>query len=399
MFNVIFYEDEIGDSVPKKSDVFELSTLENGSELFCENTSLTKLYNDMPALTNGYRMFYNCSSLEIFGGDIPSVIDGTQMFYGCTSLKSFTPTLDSVTKGEAMFYGCSKLTSFTTNLSSVTGGREMFSGCSGLTTFKSDLSSLINGNRMFASCFKLNSIISNFDSLADGMYMFYDCTNLTSFKQDIKSITTGNFMFYGCSNLKSFTSDLSSLENGSDMFSSCINLVTFTSDLSSLTNGARMFYKCKLDAPSVMYILETLPQRTSNTSITIGIGVSQSTVNGKTTSQQLLDFAKDVGYNSWNNLKQAFIDKKWSVTWQFGGTAFDITLSEDEQFRGIPVYARLIEEENPEMAEYCTEDGTKYYNIDWGHDVTHPEDFEYFGSLLEACGYYGVIPKIYLEEV
>ena len=192
------------------------------------------------------------------------------------------------------------------------------------------------------------------------------------------------------------------------MFNGCTKLTSFTSDLSSLTNGGSMFYKCKLDAPSVMYIIATLPQNTSNNSITIGINVSSSIVNGKNTATQLLEFANEVGYETWAKLKQAFIDKKWSVTWQYGGTTSSITLSEDEQFRGVPVYARLIEvlpqgeeytEEEKEMAEYCTEDGTKYYNIEWGHDVTHPEEFEYFGSLLEACGYYGVIPKIYLEEV
>ena len=250
---------------------------------------------------------------------------------------------------------------------------------------------------LFGYCSSLISFDADLSSLIYGIRMFEECNQLTSFNADLSSLTDGFSMFDGCSALTSFSSDLSKLTYGDYMFTRCSALTSFSSDLSSLMSGYGMFGGCKLTPASIWQILTTLPQNTSNKSITIGIGVSSSTVNGKNTATQLLEFANEVGYETWAKLKQAFIDKKWSVTWQYGGTTSSITLSEDEQFRGIPVYARLIEEENPEMAEYCTEDGTKYYNILWGHDVTHPEDFEYFGSLLEACGYYGVIPKKYYE--
>jgi hypothetical protein len=39
----------------------------------------------------------------------------------------------------------------------------------------------------------------------------------------------------------------------------------------------------------------------------------------------LADFAKEAGFNSWNDLNQAFIDKGWDVEWQYGGTSISIT--------------------------------------------------------------------------
>jgi hypothetical protein len=69
-----------------------------------------------------------------------------------------------------------------------------------------------------------------------------------------------------------------------------------------------------------------------------------------------LEFANKVGYNSWEDLKQSFVDKGWTVTFQYGGTRTDITLSEDEQFRGIPIYAKAIEIQ-PE-GERILEDGS-----------------------------------------
>ena len=379
MFNVIFYEDELtSTSSPAETNECYLSSLRNGKNLFYHNSAIGDFTAPLTSLVNGERMFYYCSNLSSFSSDLSSLTNGSYMFYNCDNLSTFSSDLSSLTNGYHMFYDCNSLRN---------------SG-----TFDSDLSSLEDGRYMFYKC-HFSKIDSDLSSLTNGSYMFYNCDNLSSFTSDLSSLTNGNNMFNGCIKLTTFTSDLSSLSIGQGMFNGCTKLTSFTSDLSSLTNGGSMFYKCKLDAPSVMYIIATLPQNTSNNSITIGIGVSSSKVNGKNTATQLLEFANEVGYETWAKLKQAFVDKKWSVTWQYGGTTSSITLSEDEQFRGIPVYAKLIEEDNKELAEYCTEDVTKYYNIEWGHDVTHPEEFEYFGSLLEACGYYGVIPKKYLEEI
>ena len=226
-------------------------------------------------------------------------------------------------------------------------------------------------------------------------------------------------------------------------------LTSFSGDLSSLVNGTSMFGYTSLTPQSVMYIVESIrniteekakyssgeipwvtydsetqkysapfgfmedgsyvytyknpnPYTTTISSsnvgtLTLGIDVTN---DSETIDQQLQTFAEGCLCDSWAELKQEFIDKGWTVTFQYGGTTTNITLSEDEQFRGVPVYARLIEvsDEDKDKAEYYTEDGTKFYNIDWGHDVTDYDSYQYFGSLLEACGYFGVIPKKYLEE-
>ena len=58
-----------------------------------------------------------------------------------------------------------------------------------------------------------------------------------------------------------------------------------------------------------------------------------------------------------------------------------------------PIYVQLIEEEEVEHAEYTNEDCSKFYNINWGHDVTHPQEFQQFDSLEDAMVAYGVILK------
>ena len=127
----------------------------------------------------------------------------------------------------------------------------------------------------------------------------------------------------------------------------------------------------------------------------IGINVTN---NAATIQQQLKTFANSVYYNTWEDLKQAFVNKGWTVTWTYGGNYSSITYDMGgDRVIPCPIYAQLIEEEDKERAEYCSEDGTKFYNIKWGHDVTHPEEFQQFDSLETACVTYGVMPKEYLE--
>ena len=331
-------------------------------------------------------------------------------------------------------------------------GTYMFSWNS-LKSFSDDLSNLINGNSMFYYT-SLESFSGDLSSLVNGQSMF-SYTSLESFSGDLSSLINGDSMFSFTSSLTSFDGDssgspvnLSSLVNGIKMFYRT-SLASFSGDLSSLVNGQSMFYKTSLSPQSVMYIVESIRNITEEKAkytngeipwvtydsttqkyskpfgfmedgqyvytynnpslytttisasfvgkLALGIDVTN---DSETIDQQLKTFAEGCLCNSWAELKQEFIDKGWTVTFQYSGTGSSITLSEDEQFRGVPVYARLIEvsDEDKDMAEYCTEDGTKFYDIDWGHDVTDYDSYQYFGSLLEACGYFGVIPKKYLEE-
>ena len=446
----------------------DLSSLTNGTLMFCECESLISFNGDLSSLTNGTQMF-NYTSLTSFDSDLSSLVNGTRMFCDSQSLTSFSGDLSSLVNGSDMFNSTS-LTSFDSDLSSLVNGDGMFLNTS-LASFDSDLSSLVNGSYMF-SYTSLTSFSGHLSSLVDGWGMFrgtpltsfsgdlsslvngtqmFDSTSLTSFSGHLSNLINGDDMFC-VTPLTSFSGDLSNLVNGNQMFSST-SLKSFSGDLSSLTNGSFMFDNTYLTPQSVMYIVESIRNITKEKAkytngeipwvtydsetqkysepfgfmedgsyvytyvytynnpnpftttvlssdvgqLTLGIDVTN---DSETIEQQLQTFAEGCLCDSWDDLKQEFVDKGWTVTFQYGGTDSSITLSEDEKFRGIPVYARLIEvsDEDKDKAEYCTEDGTKFYNIDWGHDVTDYNSYQYFGSLLEACGYFGVIPKKYLEE-
>lgn len=205
-----------------------------------------------------------------------------------------------------------------------------------------------------------------------------------------------------------------------------------------------MFYQCSLDAESVMYIADSIkditaekqlyidgtipyvtlsndvysapkgfmsdgtyvytykkPQPFTTTisasdvgSLTLGINVTN---NSSTIQQQLEDFAKKATFDSWAELKQEFVDKGWTVAFQYGGTFDTIpdmyNLRNGEQIIPCPIFAKLIQIEDKDSAQYCTEDASTFYNIEWGHDVTDTSSYTQFNSLEDAMVAYGVILK------
>lgn len=371
--------------------------IKDGNSMFRENVSLASFSGDLTNLVNGVAMFNN-TSLTSFSGDLSNLVNGHEMFFNIP-LESFSGDLSNLVKGNSMFWNTS-LTSFSDDLSNLSSAQDMF-GSTYLTSFNSDLSSLVMGEGMFSN------------------------TSLTSFNSDLISLVDGMSMF-AYAPLASFTSDLSSLVWGLDMFEGCKlspqSVMYIVESIRNITEEKAKYSSGKI--PWVTYDSETQkysapfgfmedgqyaftynnPQPYTITihaslvgQLTLGINVIN---DSETIEQQLQTFAEGCLCDSWAELKQEFVNKGWTVTFQYGGTDSSITLSEDEQFRGVPVYARLIEvsEEDKDKAEYCTEDGTKFYNINWGHDVTDYDAYQYFGSLLEACGYFGVIPVKYLEE-
>ena len=379
----------------------QITTIEN-NKAYTSGGLYANIQTDK--LVKGDCMFMNCSNFRYFNSDLSSLTSAREMFRACSvfNFKNFISNTSSLIDAYCMLSQNYKLQTFNSDLSSLVNGECMFGTLSAapqsLTTFEcNNLNSLQNGKGMFGGCLLLSSFEYDLPSLVDGSCMFLN-TPIEKFSSNLSSLVDGSEMFKN-SKIVTFTSDLPSLTHGWGMFKKCTSLTTFVSDLSSLTSGydggSEMFYMAKLNPRSVFYIAESLPTHSSESFIDIGIDVTN---DSSTIQQQLQDFAQQASYDSWNDLKQAFINKNWSVTFQYGGTNSNITLSEDEQFRGVPVYAKLSEEVSEELGEYCTEDGQHFYNITWGHDVTHPQDFIYFGSLLEACGYFGVIPKIYLEE-
>ena len=417
--------------------------IKDGRSMFYNCFQLTSFTSDLSSLTFGYQMFANCNQLTSFSSDLSSLMNGTYMFANCTKLTSFTSDLSSLTSCSYMFYNCTALTTFDFNLSSLAYGGSMFSSCNQLISITSDLQSLTNGNEMFRDCNQLISITSDLQSLTDGFWMFANCTNLKSFSSDLQSLTNGESMFYGCNQLISFSSDLSSLTSGYSMFYNCTALTTFSSDLSNLTSGYSMFNKCNLDAESVMYIADTIkdiaaekqlyidgtiPYVTVSNGVysalrgfmsngryvftfktphpytitisasyvgklTLGINVSN---NANTIQQQLEDFAKEATFNTWDDLKTHFSNKGWTVTFQYGGTTDEIPNTYDlrnrEQIIPCPIFAKLVEADK-DSAEYCTEDASTFYNIEWGHDVTDTSSYTQFNSLEDAMTSWNVFPK------
>ena len=442
---------------------YNTSNLTNGFQMFYNCANLTSFSSDLSSLTDSNSMFYKCSKLNKFNVSLPRLTYGYRMFMYCSNFTSFSSDLSSLKNGNDMFYGCNNLTSFSSNLPSLLKAKWMFYGCDKLTTFSSDLSSLTNGNGMFYSCDKLTTFSSELPSLSNGGEMFEGCKNLTSFSSNLPKMTNGHSMFYNCANLESFSSDLPSLICSHQMFYNCANLESFSSNLSSLIYGSEMFYKCKLDAKSVMFIADsikdivaekqlyingTIPYVTISNGaysapigfmsdgkyaftyddplpytqtygasvvgkLTLGINVSN---NADTIQQQLEDFAKAATFDTWTDLKQAFVDKGWSVTFQYGGTYDSITygLRDGEQIIPCQIFAKLIEiepqgveynedgsvlrenfytDEQMNSATYCNEDASSFYNIEWGHDVTDTSSYTQFDSLEDAMASWNVFPK------
>lgn len=287
-----------------------------------------------------------------------------------------------------VFYNTSTLQKEEAHLETMFDGSGIMRDAISLTEWNTSLPNLINGNQMFRGCGALTKFSGNLDSLQKAGSMFQE-TRLSEFSVDLPALVDANSMFF-YSILKSFSGELPRLSNGNSMFSNSASLTSFKSALPSLTTGVNMFNGCKLDASSLMYIAETLPTVETSTNITIGLGVSSE--------EEMEEFAKAASFNSWDELKQLFINKNWTATFQYNGApATAATLDENGQTTGMPIYARLIEADE-DSGEYISEENGKYYNIEWGHTVTNTANYTLFGTLLEAYGYFGVAPKEFAPE-
>ena len=287
-----------------------------------------------------------------------------------------------------VFYNTSTLQKEEAHLETMFDGSGIMRDAYNLTEWNTSLPNLINGNAMFRGWRALTKFSGNLDSLQNANDMFY-AVSLSDFSVDLPSLTSASSMF-AATQLKTFSGELPRLSNGTGMFLNCASLTFFKSALPSLTIGTNMFGSCKLDARSLMYIAETLPTVETPANITIGLGVNSE--------EEMEEFAKAASFNSWDELKQLFIDKNWTATFQYNGAATTAaTLDENGQTTGIAIYARLLEaDEN--SGEYISEEDGKYYNMEWGHSVTNTANYTLFGSLLEACGYFGVVPKEFASE-
>ena len=138
------------------------------------------------------------------------------------------------------------------------------------------------------------------------------------------------------------------------------------------------------------------PHTTEITNTNIGhLALGIDVINDSATiDQQLEDFAKKATFDSWDDLKTHFSNKGWTVTFQYGGTTTNITygLRGGEQIIPCQIFAKLVEADK-DSAEYCTEDASTFYNIEWGHDVTDTSAYTQFDSLEDAMASWNVFPK------
>lgn len=460
MFNVLIFEDSLTEDAPPKIVEYDLSTFKYTKSLFnlgnkCTSTSIQ--YNDFDQLIDGSYLFQRNQTISRIIDGFYKLINGEEMFDSCTALKKVNARFDNLVNGYCMFY-LTPLVTFSGNLNNLVNGYEMF--CTeDPETYEGTLS-IFNTN--------------NLDNLNEAAEMFYG-SQLQEFNYDLKSLREAYSMFDTNLVLKSFCSNTSKLVSAPYMFSACEQLTDCICDLSSLVVGTGMFTSCKLNARSVMYILESIrdiqTERSQYTegvkdfiiprdatakkyeqgfnsdsndgyvytvekiyvsreaiyqavtiawqyvdfyigNITIGTDISENEINGKNHEQQKLEFANEIGYSTWEDLNQAFVDKGWQVDWQFNGPV-QAAYRMPRNKVTLPIYAKLIEiqpkgveegkeekvytEHQKRHAKYCTQDGSKYYHIVWGHEVTNTEGYTKYDSLEDVLTNNGLIRKEELQ--
>jgi len=144
-----------------------------------------------------------------------------------------------------------------------------------------------------------------------------------------------------------------------------------------------MFYGCKLDAPSVKNIIDTINSYSGT--LYIGMGCDNTE-----TDKNL--FAQEVGYADMTSLLAALQNKGWTVSAQFTGrpnSTFSLRKPES-----LPVFVKLVEvipsEENS-FYEYTSIDESKFYNLDWFHETTGSTNgYTQFSSLEEAITHFNI---------
>ena len=256
-----------------------------------------------------------------------------------------------------------------------------------------ETNALTNGSMLFQNNTSFTSFNSDLSNLTDGEFMFYS-TSLESFSGDLSNLTNG-FCMFSIASLKSFSGDLSSLTNGNNMFYNS-SLESFSGDLSSLTNGEGMFFNTKLDATSLANILHFINTPTTKGTINIGLGIDN-------TDDAKQSLATAVYCKDWAEVNQEFDDKNWTVQWQFNGAPTSAATLDMDTIPS-PVFVKIdevIADENGKLPHYSyvTEDGSKFFNLHWYHESNDDnQGYDYFGSLLEACGAYGIVPKEQLEN-
>jgi hypothetical protein len=305
----------------------------------------------------------------------------------------------------------------------------MFYASGGLTAFNGDLDNLTCGSNMFYQTW-LDTFNSKLSSLTNGYQMFYG-NNLTEFSIPLPKLSNGHYAFSNNASLTSFTSDIPNLIYGLYMFKSC-PIVQFRGSLSKLITGHMMFANAQLDPNSVLIILDTINDvaalkqkytdgeipyvEVDSTTITFSADegftssgnyvftyhnphpytfeinapyVGRLSLGVGCTSANINAFLAEIGYSSLVEIETAFLEKGWTIHWQYNGPA-TMSLRDPRP----SVFTKLVEVPTLEEAEFTSQDGSQFFVIDWYHRSSSPtDDYTKFSSLEEAIETYNVIYK------
>jgi hypothetical protein len=372
---------------------------------------------------------------EIENGITDEIVDKVSfltLYLGVIDSTKTLVSLDNLEVGTSMFRGCSNLKYFDYQLPNLREGAIMFAE-SGIKKWNLNLPSLVNSTcdiKFYKTILKqlefeypegvtpelMEIIFSNYENIFV-----------------LENISATNGMFTMCQNLETFVGDVKSLIDARCMFKGCSSLKEFNGYLSSLEYGNLMFCDCKLNSDSILHILLSIPQRETMTQIpefedeNFGLLVS-GCVDGAIdigidcTEDSKDDFAKEIDFNTFDELTEAFTNKNWIVRWQFNGEAAStyslkgpkksspvyITLSEVKKDVNFDTenYKKLLKHFNvtPDKLEkaykkikpqYQSEDG-KFYNIHVISDSNNLSGYTRFESLEAALDYYKLVP--YVED-
>lgn len=163
--------------------------------------------------------------------------------------------------------------------------------------------------------------------------------------------------------LEEFRCFTNGAERCSSMFHKCYRLTKYRGALLYCKKADSMFDGCVLDKDSVLHIAETLCDfsGTETNKITLGIHIDHEQ------DEEVLAALTQIE------------GKGWSVVAQYNGQP---SAAASAFGWGRLIYARMHDCELP--------DGSITRHLDWGHYVTHPEDYETFRSLEAAYGYFGL---------
>lgn len=263
------YASEMFKNVKISSFECDLSSLEDASYMFegitvqvPENESISNFVfvSSTPKLKNAPGMFKGVQMSDLSGITSNALENASEMFYGNNSITSVLFNTPSLKNSTSMFENCEYLSSYEGDLRNIEIMDKMFKMAGSKVT----------------GAWGINSLkIKSLEKLKSAKETFYR-SGLRKWTTKMPSLEDASNMFAYSTFLSSFESDLSSLKNGTNMFGSC-PLKYFRAELCSLENGDEMFGKSILDPESVMYIIDSLPfYDEGDHKITIGINCQNS---------------------------------------------------------------------------------------------------------------------------